>query len=934
MLTDGQHTLTVKQTTLSGGTSAASVGLVVTVDTTPPAVPTTLDLTSGSDSGASSKDNLTSVSTPIFVGSAEPASVVTLYDGGVAIGAGKTDEFGAWSIQSAQLAGGAHMIRARAVDAAGNLSPATSALTVTIDAAAPGASSTPDLTDASDSGVSITDNITNVNRPTFTGLAEAGASVTLYDGTTVIGVGKADLFGAWSIMSVLVRDGLHDIQAKTTDAAGNVAALSSALRVRIDTTVPGWLDTPDLVDISDKGGSNTDNITNDTTPTVSGINADPGAAIVLYDTDGAIALGGTKADAAGTWSITSRELADGVHMLIVKQTDLAGNSSAASTALAVKIDTTAPAAPGRPDLTAASDSGASSTDNITNVSAPTFTGSVEAGAAVKLYDNGLLVGTGQGDLLGRWSIAVGPLADGTHSIVARATDAAGNQGPGTAALTIVVDTARPTAPDAPDLTAASDHGASSVDNITNENKPSFSGLAEAGSTVMLFDGTTVIGTGRANAEGAWMIGSGILGDGLHDIQVRTVDVAGNTSAPSAVQQIRIDTTVPNRPDMPNLIDSMDSGSSATDNITNVTTLTFDGLADANAAITLYDGATVIGTGLTDGGGNWSVKAGTLSSGVHLIRARVADRAGNNSLYSGSLKVVIDTQAGAAPVIGKVTISNIYGTAAPDSVITLFDGLNIISTGLANKSGNWILPVAISPGQHTFTATAADLAGNLSPVSTKVSALIGSLGNDLLADSADVTRMAGGEGNDTYYVSNSTDIVMEAPGEGTDTIFASVAYALATDSRIEFLRANAGSVGLALTGNETANAIDGNVGDDTLRGGGGADVLTGGGGQKLYIIATLSDSTVAASGRDLITDFSVAAGDRIDVHFLDADTTVGLDQKFTFIGTSGFEGIAGQLRYTDFGTATGISGDVNGDAVADFAILLSGSQTLTASNFIL
>jgi hypothetical protein len=111
-----------------------------------------------------------------------------------------------------------------------------------------------------------------------------------------------------------------------------------------------------------------------------------------------------------------------------------------------------------------------------------------------------------------------------------------------------------------------------------------------------------------------------------------------------------------------------------------------------------------------------------------------------------------------------------------------------------------------------------------------------------------------------------------------SVSASVGYALAADLRIEFLRANARSVGLALTGNEFASTIVGDAGNGTERGGGGADGLTGGRRENLFVIATLADSTVAASGRNLITDFSETPGDRIALRLLDADTTVGLDQK--------------------------------------------------------
>ena len=51
--------------------------------------------------------------------------------------------------------------------------------------------------------------------------------------------------------------------------------------------------------------------------------------------------------------------------------------------------------------------------------------------------------------------------------------------------------------------------------------------------------------------------------------------------------------------------------------------------------------------------------------------------------------------------------------------------------------------------------------------------------------------------------NALDIVIEQAGHGSDTIFASVDYALSSTTRIEFLRADAGAAGLALTGNLAA-----------------------------------------------------------------------------------------------------------------------------------
>ena len=60
-------------------------------------------------------------------------------------------------------------------------------------------------------------------------------------------------------------------------------------------------------------------------------------------------------------------------------------------------------------------------------------------------------------------------------------------------VNVASDTTPPPAPSAPALTAASDSGASSSDAITNNTTPTFTGTAEAGSTVILYDGVTSVG---------------------------------------------------------------------------------------------------------------------------------------------------------------------------------------------------------------------------------------------------------------------------------------------------------------------------------------------------------------------------------------------------------------------------------------------------------
>ena len=144
--------------------------------------------------------------------------------------------------------------------------------------------------------------------------------------------------------------------------------------------------------------------------------------------------------------------------------------------------------------------------------------------------------------------------------------------------------------------------------------------------------------------------------------------------------------------------------------------------------------------------------------------------------------------------------------------------------------------------------------------------------------------------------------------------------------------------LGLGGNDTllggggGDALEGGSGGDRLTGGRGADSLSGGAGADRFIFESTADSRPDAV--DVITDFSRAQNDRIELDDIDANSLFGGNQSFSFIGTAAFSGSAGQLRYTQAGGNTLVTGDVNGDAVADFAIQVTGTPFLSSSDFIL
>ena len=75
-------------------------------------------------------------------------------------------------------------------------------------------------------------------------------------------------------------------------------------------------------------------------------------------------------------------------------------------------------------------------------------------------------------------------------------------------------------------------------------------------------------------------------------------------------------------------------------------------------------------------------------------------------------------------------------------------------------------------------------------------------------------------------------------------------------------------------------------------------------------------------------------DMIDVSHIDANTTVGGNQAFVFIGAAGFHGVAGELRSANSGGNSIVAGDVDGDGTGDFSILAAGVTNLTGSDFFL
>ena len=137
----------------------------------------------------------------------------------------------------------------------------------------------------------------------------------------------------------------------------------------------------------------------------------------------------------------------------------------------------------------------------------------------------------------------------------------------------------------------------------------------------------------------------------------------------------------------------------------------------------------------------------------------------------------------------------------------------------------------------------------------------------------------------------------------------------------------GSGNDTLRGNWEDNRIEGRDGNDVIHFGEGADVLFGQGGADHFVLDFVDE------GIDRIIDFRRGQGDKIDVSQLDADTTLAGQQDFTFIGTAGFSGNAGELRALNFGGSARVMADIDGDGGVDLTFIAVDAGLLGSGDFI-
>jgi len=759
----GSGVLQVRVIDAAGNAGTAYTHAYV-LDTTAPAAPSTPDLDAGSDTGISNGDDITGNTMPTFSGSAEVGATVTLYDGATAIGSAVATD-GSWQITSEVALGqGSHAITAVAADLAGNRGAASAALTIQVITDAPTTRVT-GLLFSADSGASATDLVTRVAAQTLAGTLNAEVANGEYVEVSINGGAwqAADTYGTgWSLAATLDA-GTHPIAVRLTNAVGN----SSEPYVRdytLDTVAPGVTIGSSAAQLK-AGQSATITFT---------FSEDPGNTFTWDGSAGDVVVsGGTLSAISGTGTtrtavFTPDADTDGGSASITiaagAYADLAGNAGSAGAMPSLNFDTLVPFAPSAPVLAAGSDTGASSSDNLTANDRPAFTGSAESGATVTLYDtDGNAIGSGIA-VDGVWSIVpVSALGNGVHTIAAQAHDAAGNASAVGAALTITVDHTAPTLAITSDV-AQLKLGETAIITFTFSEDP---GTSFMRSDVSVEGGTigALSGTGLTRMA-VFTPAAGVDG-GTASIAVNGgayTDIAGNAGGAGVTPVLRFDTRAPAAPSTPDLDDASDSGASSSDDITAITTPTFSGTAEDGARVTLYDGATAIGSA-TAVDGRWHITSEVaLQQGTHAITAIALDAAGNASPVSGALAMNVLTHGPATTVSG-VALSSDSGVSDTDFVtrvagqtisgglstalasgehvqVSIDGGQSWVMAAAAAGDGDWTLSTVLLSGTHEIQVKVVDAVGNDGPVLSQVYTLDSVAPGVTIA--SDVTQLKAGE----------------------------------------------------------------------------------------------------------------------------------------------------------------------------------------------
>ena len=228
-------------------------------------------------------------------------------------------------------------------------------------------------------------------------------------------------------------------------------------------------------------------------------------------------------------------------------------------------------------------------------------------------------------------------------------------------------------------------------------------------------------------------------------------------------------------------------------------------------------------------------------------------------------------------------------------------------------------------------------------------IMGGNGNDIIDGGLGIDTMRGGDGNDRYLIDNINDVIID--DKGIDIVLIPLYLSFVLPKGIEQLRMT-GNEDSRGTGNELANTLIGNEGDnfldgaigndivnggtgvDTLTGGKGTDTLSGGNGADIFKYQHVTESDIVnANAFDMIKDFNLSEGDKIDLSAMDAKSGGTANDMFSFYSTAPKTAGASSNGAVWFSNGFLFASN-DTDIQAEFKVAMNGVSSINASNIIL
>lgn len=374
--------------------------------------------------------------------------------------------------------------------------------------------------------------------------------------------------------------------------------------------------------------------------------------------------------------------------------------------------------------------------------------------------------------------------------------------------------------------------------------------------------------------------------------------------------------------------------------------------DADAArreVNGGDDLLIVGSNVT------SFDPGALSISGDVIESFFA-----STVLQGGDDTIILKSGGATGIAGDVIAASAGVFFGGDDTVTVESDLGAIVAGdifsftggtltpgndtlIGGRGNDTLFGESATPGFPTTIGTTVEAGGNdVLDGGDGNDQLFGQVGNDVLHGGRGNDLINGGSGNDTarfntldaaVYVDlqgiAGTDIgsgLAEAIGQGIDQIelVENVTGSRRNDTILGNTQAN------ILRGLDGNDVLNGRSGADILSGGLGRDRLIGGAGKDVFDFNAIAELSTTADDTDVIVGFR--SGDRIDLSGIDAKAGTAGNQAFSFV-TGPLTGAA-QINVIQVGNRTIVQGSTDGDADAEFVIVLNGLITLTAADFVL